>query len=201
MIVLSLRHAYAASSAFVALWALSPVIMGWLARMDASPTGRSLTHQDALYLRRLSRKTWRFFDDLVGPGSNWLPPDNSQLSLNVEVAARTSPTNIGLWLTSALAARDLGYLTADDLLARCSNTMATLNSLERYEGHLLNWYDTGNAGPVGAALRFHGGQRKSGRQPMGLGAGLPGCAQRSSDRPGLFARFVGHHFRTRGDVR
>jgi cyclic beta-1,2-glucan synthetase len=148
MILLIVRHAYAATSAFVALWALSPGIMRWLARIDTSNTSHSLTHQDGLYLRRLARKTWRYFDDLVGPDTHWLPPDNSQLSLHVEVARRTSPTNIGLWLTSALAARDLGYLTADDLLTRCSNTMATLNSLERYEGHLLNWYDTSTLAPL-----------------------------------------------------
>ena len=46
--------------------------------------------------------------------ANWLPPDNTQLALRVEVAQRTSPTNIGLWLTSALSARDFGYLTADE---------------------------------------------------------------------------------------
>jgi cyclic beta-1,2-glucan synthetase len=148
MIVLSARHASGATFAFVALWALSPGIMRWLARVDTSNTSQSLTHQDALYLRRLARKTWRYFDDLVGPGTHWLPPDNSQLSLNIEVAHRTSPTNIGLWLTAALAARDLGYLTAGDLLARCSNTMATLSSLERYEGHLLNWYDTSTMAPL-----------------------------------------------------
>ncbi len=37
-----------------------------------------LTHQDMLYLRRLARKTWRYFDDLVGLDTHWLPPDNSQ---------------------------------------------------------------------------------------------------------------------------
>jgi cyclic beta-1,2-glucan synthetase len=148
MIGLSVRHASVASFAFIALWVLSPAIMRWLARIDTSNTSRSLAPQDSLYLRRLARKTWRYFDDLVGPGTHWLPPDNSQLSLNVEVAQRTSPTNIGLWLTAALAARDFGYLTADDLLARCSNTMATLNQLERYEGHLLNWYDTSNLTPL-----------------------------------------------------
>jgi cyclic beta-1,2-glucan synthetase len=148
MIALSARHAYTAPSAFIALWVLSPGIMGWLARIDSSNTSRALTHQDSLYLRRLARKTWRFFDDLVTDGTHWLPPDNSQLSLHIEVAQRTSPTNIGLWLTSALAARDLGYLTCDDLLTRCSNTMATVNSLERYEGHLLNWYDTNTLAPL-----------------------------------------------------
>ena len=79
---------------------------------------------------------------------NWLPPDNSQLALHVEVAPRTSPTNIGLWLTSALAARDFGYLTPDDFWRRCSQTMATLDRLERYEGHLLNWYDTQTLEPL-----------------------------------------------------
>ena len=101
-----------------------------------------------MFLRRLARLTWRYFDDLVGPDTHWLPPDNSQLSLHVAVAQRTSPTNIGFWLTSALAAHDLGYLTADDWLKRSENTMATLGRLERYEGHLLNWYDTQTLEPL-----------------------------------------------------
>ena len=41
-----------------------------------------------------------------------------------------------------LAAADFGYLTLDDFRKRCSQTLATLLRLERYEGHLLNWYDT-----------------------------------------------------------
>jgi len=96
----------------------------------------------------MARRTWRYFDDLVGPAMNWLPPDNSQLSLHIEVAPRTSPTNIGLWLTSALAARDFGYLTPDDFWRRCSQTMTTLERLERYEGHLLNWYNIETLAPL-----------------------------------------------------
>ena len=64
------------------------------------------------------------------------------------MAQRTSPTNIGLWLTAALAARDFGYLTADEFCMRCSNTMETLSRMERYEGHLLNWYDTRTLEPL-----------------------------------------------------
>ena len=82
------------------------------------------------------------------PESNWLPPDNSQLALRVEVAQRTSPTNIGLWLTAALAATDFGYLTVDEFLKRGAKTFITLNRLERYEGHLLNWYDTKTLQPL-----------------------------------------------------
>ncbi len=148
LIVLMLRHASLAGAAFVALWALSPGVLKWLGHMGHTNHSQLPGKEDLHYLRRLARKTWRYFDDLVGPDTHWLPPDNSQLSLRVEVARRTSPTNIGLWLTSALAARDMGYLTADDLLARCTETMATLQRLERYEGHLLNWYDTGTLDPL-----------------------------------------------------
>ncbi len=119
--------------------------MRWLAR----PARRYvLDNASANYLRSLARRTWRYFDDLVGPESHWLPPDNSQLALRIGVAQRTSPTNIGLWLTSALAAADLGYLGIDQLAERLEHTMETLGKLERYEGHLLNWYDTRTLEPL-----------------------------------------------------
>ncbi|MBZ5603582.1 MAG: DUF3131 domain-containing protein, partial [Acidobacteriia bacterium] len=133
---------------FLILWAISPALMLWLSR-PAARFGHALTAAgDTDFLRVHARRTWRYFDDLVNDESHWLPPDNSQLSLRVEIAPRTSPTNIGMWLASALVARDLGYLTPDDLLERCSKTMATLDRLERYEGHLLNWYDTRTLDPL-----------------------------------------------------
>ena len=61
---------------------------------------------------------------------------------------RTSPTNIGLWMASALGAYDSGYLTIDQVLRRLTSTMATIGRLERYQGHLLNWYDIGTLAPL-----------------------------------------------------
>jgi hypothetical protein len=148
MSLLGVKGAFAPTSFFVALWTASPVVLRWLDRPAPANDRHSLSSEDSIFMRRLARQTWRYFDDLIGPDTHWLPPDNSQLSLHVAVAQRTSPTNIGLWLTSALAAHDLGYLTADDLLKRSSNTMATLGRLERYEGHLLNWYDTQTLEPL-----------------------------------------------------
>jgi cyclic beta-1,2-glucan synthetase len=58
------------------------------------------------------------------------------------VAHTTSPTNIGLLLTSTLAAYDLGYLDPLGLATRLTATMDNLEGLERYRGHFLNWYDT-----------------------------------------------------------
>jgi len=146
MIALAVKGAFLPTFAFVLLWAFSPVLMIWLNR--PLTTIPQLDSSERLYIRRRARRTWRYFDDLVGPENNWLPPDNSQLALRIEVARRTSPTNIGMWLCSALAAHDLGYLSANDLLSRCSQTMSTLDRLERYEGHFLNWYGTADLAPL-----------------------------------------------------
>jgi cyclic beta-1,2-glucan synthetase len=147
-VLLLVKHAFAPTSMFVILWAASPMLMRWMALPAASPERRGLGAEEIVFLRRLARHTWRFFDDLTGPESNWLPPDNTQLSLRVEVAQRTSPTNIGFWLTGLLAARDFGYVTTDEFCRRGLATMETVNRMERYEGHLLNWYDTRTLEPL-----------------------------------------------------
>jgi cyclic beta-1,2-glucan synthetase len=146
--VLWWRHALGPASGFLVLWAAAPLLMKWLSRPDQQVYRRKLTADETHFLRSLSRRTWRFFDDLVSDHRNWLPPDNTQLALRVEVAERTSPTNIGLWLTAALSARDFGYITVDDFASRVAHTMETLHRLERYEGHLLNWYDTRTLEPL-----------------------------------------------------
>ncbi len=143
-----LKHAFAPTSAFLALWFLSPALMHWLGRPVALPGRDRISVPDQHFLRLLARRTWRYFDDLVNEETHWLPPDNSQLALRVEVAQRTSPTNIGLWLTSALAGIDFGFLTVDGFSDRCTQTMETLSRMERYEGHLLNWYDTKTLEPL-----------------------------------------------------
>jgi cyclic beta-1,2-glucan synthetase len=148
IVFLYAKGTFASAAVFLGLWIVAPMLVRWLAHPDVPTTRRDLSRSDTVYLRLLARRTWRFFDDLVGTRSNWLPPDNTQLALRVEVAQRTSPTNIGLWLTSALAATDLGYLTAEQFLERGEQTMATIGKLERYEGHLLNWYDTQTLQPL-----------------------------------------------------
>ena len=147
-ILLISQHAFLPVCLFVALWTASPALLYGLSLPASGSENERLLRENRPMLRGYARRTWRFFDDLVGDETNWLPPDNTQTALHVEVANRTSPTNIGLWLCSALAARDFGYLTSDDLLARCSKTMDTLERLPRYEGHLLNWYNTTTAEPL-----------------------------------------------------
>ena len=103
---------------------------------------------DARTLRSTARRTWRFFEAFVGPADHDLPPDNFQEDPKPVVAHRTSPTNIGLYLLSTVAARDFGWLGSLDMLARLEATLETMGRLERFRGHFYNWYDTGDLRPL-----------------------------------------------------
>ena len=135
------RTAAHAATLYLTMWILLPLIVAWMNSETSTAPDQKVTDSDRLFLRQIARQTWRFFDTFVGPQTNWLPPDNYQAQIRVEVAPRTSPTNIGLWYLVLLAAQDMGYLTIDDAIDRLLATNKTLNKLERFEGHFLNWYD------------------------------------------------------------
>src|SRR5207249_3497812 len=133
---------------FLLLWALFPVAVIVINRRARSWRGGILTADDRRFLRTGARRTWRYFDDFVGPQTSWLPPDNVQETPKREIFLRTSPTNIGLWMLATVAANDFGYITIDDLVARNLGTLETISRLERFEGHLFNWYDLSTLEPL-----------------------------------------------------
>lgn len=130
------------------LWALSPVMVLILNRPIEKRLDQSLLPKDKKELYEIARLTWRFFDDFMKPENHFLPPDNFQAGLKVEVADRTSPTNIGLALIAIQSAYDLGFILFDDYIERLERTVETLKKLERYKGHFLNWYNTTTLHPL-----------------------------------------------------
>ncbi len=129
------------------LWFASPLIAWWLSRPLLEPVVHLSDHQRT-FLEKLSRKTWRYFEEFVTAQDHWLPPDNIQQNPTGIVAARTSPTNIGMALLADLAAYDFGYCSAARLLDRTQKTLGTLNRMERHRGHFFNWYDTRTLTPL-----------------------------------------------------
>ena len=89
-----------------------------------------MNEEQAGLFRQVARRTWGFFERFVGPEDHWLPPDHFQEEPVGRIAHQTSPSNIGLLLTSTLAAYDLGYLDHLGLATRLSTTMDTLDQLE-----------------------------------------------------------------------
>jgi cyclic beta-1,2-glucan synthetase len=137
-----------AAAPFLALWTIAPVVAYWLS-VPVGERVRPLSDRERTVLRKTARRTWRYFDTFVTAADAWLPPDNYQeAGDSPKLARRTSPTNIGMSLLSTLAAHDLGYLSTDALLTRLQATLGTLEALERYKGHFLNWYDTATLAPL-----------------------------------------------------
>ncbi|MEI7633464.1 MAG: glucoamylase family protein [bacterium] len=132
---------------FLAGWFLSPLIAWWVSCPLAARTSR-LTGEQLRFLGIRARKTWRFFETFAGRDDNWLPADNHQDYPAANTAHRTSPTNIGISLLSGLAAHDFGYISTGNFVKRTANTLATLKRMEKFRGHLYNWYDTRSLQPL-----------------------------------------------------
>ncbi len=130
---------------------LGPVALVWLAApavarqisqpRSAAPTA-ALSRDQTHALRLIARRTWRYFETFVTAEDNFLPPDNFQEVPKPAVATRTSPTNIGLYLLSAVVARDMGWIGQTAALRRIQDTLQTIQRMPRYRGHLFNWHDT-----------------------------------------------------------
>jgi len=129
------------------LWFISPLIAWWISEPLCRREAR-LTSDQIIFLRKISRKTWRFFETFVGPDDNWLPPDNFQEHPLSKIAHRTSPTNMGLALLANLSAWDFGYISSGQLIDRTANAFRTMEVMERYKGHFFNWYDTESLKPL-----------------------------------------------------
>jgi cyclic beta-1,2-glucan synthetase len=132
---------------FLLAWLISPWIAWWLSRIVVPPR-LVLSPEDAQQLRLVARRTWHYFERFVTEEDHWLPPDNVQTAPEQRIAHRTSPTNLGMGLLSALAAHDFGYLTTQQLVTWVDRTLQSLDELERCNGHVLNWYDTRTLAPL-----------------------------------------------------
>ncbi len=131
----------------LAAWVLAPYI-AWRVSIPTRHEPQEVTLADTTAMRRIARKTWRFFETFVTVDDHWLAPDNFQEDPLGVVAHRTSPTNIGLQLISMLTAYDLGYVSVSGLVERESRTLAAMAGMERFRGHFFNWYDTTTLQPL-----------------------------------------------------
>jgi cyclic beta-1,2-glucan synthetase len=127
---------------FVVLWLAAPLVARRASQPPPESAAEHLSPADVASLRLTARRTWRFFETFVNHGDHGLPPDNFQDDPLPAVAHRTSPTNIGMYLLATVTARDFGWVGTLEMVDRLEETLASIASLERFRGHLYNWYDT-----------------------------------------------------------
>jgi cyclic beta-1,2-glucan synthetase len=138
-------QALMAAAPVLALWACSKPLALWLNSRPIEPLP-DVTPKDARLLRRSALHIWRYFCEFSNEEQNWLVPDNVQASPQPgeprKVAASISPTNVGLLLNARQVAHEFGYITVDEMVQLTQKTLATLERMRKYRGHLMNWYDT-----------------------------------------------------------
>lgn len=127
---------------FALLWLCAPILANHVSHFGSARSNPDVLHHQARALRLVARRTWRFFETFVTRDENFLPPDNFQETPHPVIAHRTSPTNIGLYLLSTVAARDFGWIETEFALCRLEQTLDTMKRMQHYRGHLYNWYDT-----------------------------------------------------------
>jgi cyclic beta-1,2-glucan synthetase len=127
---------------------LSPAFARWASLPPQLAGSKPLPVADARALRLIARRTWRFFETFVTAEDHMLPPDNFQEDPKPVLAHRTSPTNLGLYLLSAIAAHDFGWIGTHETVDRLEATFETMNRLEQFRGHFYNWYETRDLRPL-----------------------------------------------------
>lgn len=130
-----------------AFFIITPLV-AWLSGRVTPPLRDDLNDEESERLRSYTAAMWRYYEDYVTPQEHFLPPDNVQEAPVSVIAHRTSPTNIGLLLLSTLAAHDLKLIDSETMVERLSATISTLECMEKWHGHLYNWYDTRTLAPL-----------------------------------------------------
>ena len=128
------------------VWLFSPAF----AAVSGTPHApkNDLSDSDRRLLLTSAQAIWSYFADACTAEDHYLPPDNTQIQPPKGLARRTSPTNIGLAIASALAALELEILSREEAEEFVNNIMSTIENLPSWKGHLYNWYDTATGVPL-----------------------------------------------------
>ncbi len=122
-----------------AVWCVAPLLM-WVLGYKFQQDKKSLQPHEREEVAKWARDTWNYFDSLLSEEHHYLIPDNYQLNREHKADYKTSPTNIGYSLTSIISAAELGFINHDDSVLRLQHIIDTVLRLEKWNGHLFNWY-------------------------------------------------------------
>ena len=139
-------HAMLLAAPILILWGLANAVTDWLNAPPREEKQR-LGHAEEAFLTCHALRIWRYFYQFGGDRHHYLIPDNVEEN-DLHEAARVSPTNLGLLLNARQAACELGFLTTPEFVTLTNHSLATISRLEKFRGHLYNWYDTQSLEPL-----------------------------------------------------
>ena len=131
------------------IWLLTPLFMWHISKQNEEKKSYEKLNKDEIdYVKNIAEKTWSYFAEYMNREENYLPPDNFQASRREKIVHRTSSTNIGLGLMTIISAYDLKIIPLDKAISCLENVMDTIVKLDKWNGHLYNWYDTKTLKPL-----------------------------------------------------
>lgn len=119
---------------------LAPIILWSFSRRKDIILDRLTSNQDKK-LKEMAYRTWLYFDALLTEENNYLIPDNLQLNREHQEDSKTSPTDIGMAITSVISASELEFIDEFRALYLIDKIITSVEKLEKWNGHLYNWYN------------------------------------------------------------
>ena len=131
------------------LWLITPAVMYFISRpIKEINKIQLLSKSEQEYVRQIASKTWMFFKEYINENNNFLPPDNYQEDRKPKIVARTSSTNIGLGMLAVISSYDLKFESLEDSILLLEKIINTVAGLQKWNGHLYNWYNLDNLQPL-----------------------------------------------------
>ena len=109
---------------------------------------KDLDNKQKEYILEVAKNTFMFFKDNLTKENNYLIPDNYQEDRKQKYIDRTSSTNIGLSILAVISGIDLKFITKEEGIGLIKNIIETIDSLEKWNGHLYNWYNIKTKQPL-----------------------------------------------------
>ncbi len=127
----------------IIFWGIATILIWTLSKNKENKS--KINTYEIEFLLNIAKKTWNYFKENI---VNGLPVDNYQEDRREKKAYRTSPTNIGLAMLSMISSYDLGIESLNDTIYLLGKTIDTVEKLQKWNGHLYNWYDIKTLEPL-----------------------------------------------------
>ena len=140
LLVLGIYFKNIASLILALIFLSAPFILCFISK-TLDNTEPELKEKKLDSLTDLAKRTWNYFYDNLKEEYNYLIPDNYQENREEKLDLRTSPTAIGFSLISITSAYELEFIDSKEAVDLIKNVLQAVESLEKWHGHLYNWYD------------------------------------------------------------
>ena len=131
------------------LWIITPWIMQTISKENKKKQPvENLNKEEKEYMLQIAQSTWEFFENYLNEENNYLITDNYQEDRKQKMVPRTSSTNIGLSLLAVISSYDLKFINIENAINLLDKIITTIASLEKWNGHLYNWYETKTKRPL-----------------------------------------------------